>query len=157
MVTKYSASPFLPKNIMQPPFLKWRTDQSYGEKTVTACYLPRRWLLMGFGKDSKISGFAKRGKWGWVGFLIILLLVCAPERRRRWWWRREKGQLCPWDFKQTMLLNLDFIREIGLEKDFERKIKKSKVLSYPQPPLLSLVLKWVINNWKFSLIFQVRF
>lgn len=40
-------------------------------------------------------------------------LVCAPERKRR----RERGQLRPWDFKQTMLLSLDFIREIGLEKD----------------------------------------
>lgn len=97
----------------------------------------------GFGKDSRISGFAKRGKHrlSWVFNQLAVepsvraRLVCAPERKRR----RERGQLCPRDFKQTMLLNLDFIREIGLERDFGFLNFLLRVLSYSQLPLESLI------------------
>lgn len=70
------------RNIMQPSH--WHVPE-----TARKLSLPR-WILMGFGKDSKFSGFAKQGnkhRLTWVFNHLIVepsvrtRLVCAPERK----------------------------------------------------------------------------
>lgn len=135
---KVLKQPFSPKKILcSPPRC---TDQG---KNCHCLLTAKKVASNGLWKGQQNQWICQEGKHrlSWVFNQLAVepsvraRLVCAPERRRR----REKGQLCPWDFKQTMMLNLDFIREIGLEKDFGFLNFLLKVFSYPQLPLQSLI------------------
>lgn len=121
----------------------------------SSCDLPRAWLPTGFGKDRKLTGFAKRGNKCWQTWifnnhfgkpLVSSTVACASER----WQRIDRAQLCPWD----NAAQLGFIWEIGFENLglSVLKFKSTLVPNHHSAPLL----QWGANNPVFSFKICIR-
>lgn len=79
----------------------------------TSCTLQRAWFLMERIVKPVVLPKGGRHSQSWVfNRLVSTILVCASEKKKS---RRKRSRLCPREFKQMILLNLDLIRKTELK------------------------------------------